>query len=230
MVEAETSDWRDAALEDFRRWLDRLPGDSPPEDGTGSEECDLHTLFAELAALRQEVRLQSREQGRSARDLDKARERYDAGIEAAQRQMADLSLFEERILKATERRCLLPFLEVRDALLRGRDAATRLAAPRGLWRRVPSGMAEVVDGYGMAVERFDRALDLVGVEVLHPLGERFDADTMHAVHTRRVSGVADQEVVEELRCGFLRSGVVLRFAEVVVNRLGGAEETKEESE
>ena len=147
----------------------------------------------------------------------------------------ELTAFLQRLALAVPREgadslsmCLVSDRKMREynRHFRGRDAATRLAARRGLWRRVPSGAEEVVDGYGMAIERFDRALDLVGVEVLHPLGERFDADTMRAVHTRRASGVADQEVVEELRCGFVRSGVVLRFAEVVVNRVGATEEDR----
>ena len=66
-------DWKERALEDFREWLDDLPG--PAEDGGEDEDAeggvgephaiDLRDLFAEFAALRQEVRLQNREQSRA---------------------------------------------------------------------------------------------------------------------------------------------------------------------
>jgi len=212
------SEWKERVLEDFRQWLEVQPETPAPSTRPASEECDLHTLFTELAALRQEIRLQSREQTRLARELAQAGERYDTAAGVSGQRGEELSAFEERIRREAERPCLLSFLEVRDALVRGRDAASKQAVPRGLWRRVLHGTEAIVEGYEMIIERFDRALASSGVEVVPSVGQPFDGRRMEALQTRRVEGTADQQVVEELRCGFAWDGEVLRVAEVVVNR------------
>ena len=217
-------DWRRSALADFAQWLDELGEDAPDAgDDTGeqeSPECDLHTLFAELAALRQEVRLQNREQSRAGRELAKAADRYDEAAALMQRHDADLAAFEKRIAREAENRCLRSVLEVRDALARGRDAAVELRErPAGLFRRPPRGVAGVAEGYEMALRRFDRMLSRFGVRRLQAAGRPFDSRTMHAVEIRRVEQVADGVVVEELLGGFVRGDDVLRLADVAVNRV-----------
>ena len=221
-------DWRRSALEDFAQWLDEFGEDAPDAgDVAGNDagelespECDLHTLFAELAALRQEVRLQNREQSRAGRELAKAVDRYDEAAALMQRHDADLAAFEKRIAREAENRCLRSVLEVRDALARGRDAAVELRErPAGLFRRPPRGVEGVAEGYEMALRRFDRMLSRLGVRRLQTTGRPFDSRTMHAVEIRRVEQVADGEVVEELLGGFVRDGDVLRLADVAVNRV-----------
>ena len=77
-------DWKQQALAEFRQWLDELDAAPPAaaeqeqEPDGGAAPCDLRDLFAELAALRQEVRLQNREQSRAGRELANAAARYDA--------------------------------------------------------------------------------------------------------------------------------------------------------
>ena len=158
-------DWKSLMLQDFKQWLENLP-EGAALDGKGKEaECDWHTLFAEFASLRQEIRLQNREQVKVVRDLEKVVEVGQASIDWFGRHTEGMADFEERIRQATERRCLLPFLEVRDALVRGRDAAAIIGGSRSLFRRPPPGIAGVMQGYEMAIERFDRALALAGARV-----------------------------------------------------------------
>jgi len=76
----------------------------------------------------------------------------------------------------------------------------------------------------MALSSLDRALSSVGVEPLQSLGQPFDARYMEAVRARTVAGVADQIVLQELRCGFSWQGETLRLAQVVVNRRGARDE------
>ena len=212
-------DWKQDVLEDFRRWLDAFE-EEPPEDGEPEPaECDLHDLFAEFAALRQEVRLQNREQSRAGRELAKAAAVYETAAAVAQRREEDLAALETRVSRAAEDRCLRAVLEVRDALVRGREAAVALRdRPRGLFRRPPQGIAGVAEGYELALRRFDRMLSGFGVRPVQTAGHPFDSRTMHAVEARRVEGVEDGTVVEELRSGFIRDGEVLRLADVAVNR------------
>ena len=216
-----SGDWKQRALDDFRQWLDDVAEDSPDLDAEDQEppECDLRDLFAEFAALRQEIRLQNREQSKAGRELAKAAAGYEAAAHRIQRREDDLTAFETRIAREAENRCLRSVLEVRDTLMRGREAAARLRERPGLFRRPPRGIAGVVEGYEMAVRRFDRMLSRFGVRLLQTTGHPFDSRTMHAVETRRVEQAEDGVVVEELLSGFTRDGEVLRLADVAVNRL-----------
>ena len=233
--------WKERALDDFRRWLDELEEIPPAAEGE-PPSCDLHDLFSELAALRQEVRLQNREQSRAGRELANAAARYDAIDRTPRRRDEELDALERRVARAAEDRCLLSVLDLRDALVRGREAARRLrkagkkagktagkkpgrkrALPRKPFRRLQPAIAGVVDGYELALRRCDRALARFGVHGVPAVGARFDARTMHAVETRRVADREDGVVVDELVSGFVRDGEVLRLAEVAVNRVQGAE-------
>lgn len=216
-------DWKREALEDFQRWLDALDGEPPEPGETGAADCDLRDLFAEFAALRQEIRLQNREQSRAGRELAAAAERYDTAVRREERRGETLAAFEKRVSTTAEDRCLAETLEVRDALERGRDAAVRLRERPGLFRRPPRGAAGVVEGYELALKRFDRMLSRFDVRRVRTVGRPFDARVMHAVDVRRVERVEDGLVVEELRSGFVRRDDVLRLAEVAVNRLDGQE-------
>lgn len=198
--------WKAAVLADFGAWLDELDDDPQPTGEPAHDRApaalagpDLHALYSELASLRQELRLQTREQARSLRQ---AQEERAGQLEEARR--------------GATRGLLMPMLEVRDALVRGLAAADLAASRRWLRMR---GAQEVAAGYAMALERFDRALHGAGVRQVATVGEPFDARTMVAVQARRDSTAADGTVVEELRPGFVaEDGAVLRAAEVVVRR------------
>ena len=235
---AMAGDWKERALDDFRRWLDELEEMPPAGAEQEPPSCDLHDLFAELAALRQEVRLQNREQSRAGRELANAAARYDAIDRTTRRRDEELAALERRVARAAEDRCLLSVLDLRDALVRGRAAARKLrkagktagkkagrkrALRRKPFRRLQPAIAGVVDGYELALRRCDRALARYDVRAVPAVGGRFDARTMHAVETRRVADREDGVVVDEFVSGFVRDGEVLRLAEVAVNRVQGAE-------
>ena len=217
-------DWKREALEDFRQWLDAADEEPPEPAAADAADCDLRDLFAEFAALRQEIRLQNREQARAGRELAAAAERYDAAARQAERGGETLAAFEQRVSGTAEDRCLAATLEVRDALERGREAAVRLRGRPRLFRRPPRGVAGVVEGYELAIKRFDRMLSRFDVRRVRTVGRPFDARVMHAVDVRRVERAGDGLVVEELRSGFVRRDDVLRLADVAVNRLHQAQE------
>ena len=191
-------DWRQRALDDFRQWLDAAAEQPPAHEATEAPDHDLRDLFAEFAALRQEIRLQNREQARAGQTL---------------------AAFERRVARTAEDRCLLETLEVRDALVRGRRAAVRLRDRPRLFGWPPRGVAGVVEGYELAIGRVDRMLSRLDVRRVETVGRRFDGRVMQAVEARRVERVGDGLVVEELRSGFVRRDDVLRPADVAVNRL-----------
>ena len=230
-ADRKQDDWKRQALADFSRWLEELAADPPAAADGEPTTCDLHDLFAELAALRQEVRLQNREQSRAGRELTKAAAGYEAVVRMTRRRDEELAAFERRVARTAEDRCLLPVLDLRDALERGWEAARRVGARRRPFRRLPPEFGGVVEGYELAVRRCDRLLTRFGVQRVSTVGAPFDSRTMHAIETRRLEAGADGAVVEEFVSGFVRHDAVLRLAEVAVNRLtasrlNGAEEER----
>ena len=172
---------------------------------TDAVGCDLRDLFAELAALRQEVRLQNREQARAAR-----------GDEA-------LAMLEERACRTAEDRCLAATLKVRDALVRGRDAAVRLRIGPGC-----SGARRAVSPASSRATslRSDGSTGCSPVLTsgawrpwAGPSTARSCTRWRRAASTGWTSGL----VVEELRSGIVRGDVVLRLADVALNRRNGQE-------
>lgn len=213
-----SDDRRARILADFSRWLDELP-EGPGDSGEVDQpDPDLRDIFAEMAALRQEVRIQNREQSKAGRELAQAAERFDSMFALMKRHSEELAAFEKRISRQSENTCLRTFLEVRDALDRGLEAAMELRNRHGLFRRPPRGIRGVTEGYEIAIRKFDRMLSQFGVQRLRTTGQPFDARTMRAMETRHDGAAESGVVVGELLSGFVRDGEVLRLADVAVNQ------------
>ena len=214
-------DWKEKAFEDFSAWLSALPEKPATEKLTTGESatmdsCDLFTLLSEFTALRQEIRIQNREQDKTLSTLTGFIEAFQETSNLFKDRTRALSELEENIRKSSEKRTVLPFLEVRDALVRGLGASTAIAASKSFFRPAPRGIEGVVEGYEMALRRMDRALTSVNVMPVETVGKRFDPKTMKAVDKRSASGLENGMIVEELLTGFVRGQEVLRTAEVVV--------------
>lgn len=224
----EINGWKDKALMDFKAWLDDLPEDGIPAQGGSAERgspdhvpmdaCDLYTLLTEFTALRQEIKLQTREQNNAIRihgDLvDGARE-YAALFRDRTQHLENL---EERIRLACEVRTCEHFFDIRDALTRGREAV-RAALDSGVYfRRASRRRIEgVLEGYEMALRRFDRILIKFGITPVVAMGQPFNPAFMRAVGKRNDPKKETGCILEEHLCGFVKGEEILRIAEVVVN-------------
>ena len=212
--------WKARALDDFRRWLEDAP-EADEGNGDAADDpfsWDWHELVRDLAALRQEVKWQNREQSKATRELLHAKQFYESATETARLESMALADFERRISGASEDRCLQAFLDVRDALVRGREEAARLGKRRFVLQGTRRRFAAMVEGYGLALRRFDRVLARFDVAPVKAVGRTFDPRTMRATRTCARDDIADGEVVRETVEGFLRFDRVLRTAEVTVNR------------
>jgi len=112
----------------------------------------------------------------------------------------------------------LPFLDVRDGLIRGLESAKATAATKRLFIRPPQGIEGIVNGYEMALRRFDRALSYFGISLVDALGRPFDPATMRAVGQGSDLNKKTGIVIEEQVGGFVRRNEVIRTAEVIVNK------------
>lgn len=211
---------KERLLDQFRHYLDGIgeEADEPLLLEDDRSETDLLGVFVELAALRSEVRGESR-QVKDALDQFRA---VFAALESNQsrleqelaRHQAEAREREQALLRPL----LLAVLELRDRLVAGlaqpqrsRDWLARLRLRR------PGESEGFQEGLAIMLRRLDRILSERRVLAIDVIGRKFDPRLARAVGTRCDRATAAAIVVEEVRAGFLWGEDVLRVAEVIVN-------------
>ena len=191
----------------------------PPGEATrAANDCDLYTLLTEFIALRQEIRLQNREQHSALRAQQTATNSLEQAAGLFTEISGRLENMQALLQVKVEKQILLPFLDVRDPLVRGLAAAHQARVRRRFGRKPPKELAGVAEGYEMALRRFDRALAQVDIVPVETVGQPFDPNVMRAVSRAQVAGIAGGRVISEQAGGFVRGREVIRTAEVVVNQ------------
>jgi molecular chaperone GrpE len=214
---------KQSLVEQFRAHLDTLDDDTELEmmadadaiaDADVDTGTDLHSLYIEMAALRSEVRTESR----LVKDtLDLVRD-VVGRAETERARVAELER-EAALLKPL----LIDLIEVRDRLAAGvAGQSPAKAAPAPWYRRMLRGPDTTADawreGLRMTLNRFDRVLRERGVVPIDLAGKPFDPKLARAVGTTADAGLENGIVVQEVRSGFLWEGELLRPADVVVNK------------
>ena len=209
-------DEKERLIEEFRSCLEIYE----QSDEDGDNPVDLHTLLAEMAALKNEIRLESR-QFKSM--LDEMRNLGDALREQNERLNRDLDLAREQVASGkqkAERGLLLDMLDLRDRLQAGVDA--RASHTPSLFARLVPGETRFADSLGqglsLTLQRVDDALANYRVRPLDVVGKLLDPNLMRAVGVEVVEGKSDGVVVREARRGYFHGGELLRAAEVIVNK------------
>ena len=211
---------KESLLQQFRQYLDGI--DVFPDtagDDPGSGEADLFTVLVELAAVRNEVRTESRLVKEA---LDQFRGVFDT-LQSAQvtlQQQLKCSHAEARERgEALMRPLLLDLLDLHDRL----DAALKQTTPSPAkwldrWRRRPTELGNWREGIGITARRLDRVLEERRVRRMNLTGERFDPRLARVVDTTPASGAAPGVIVEEVRAGYMWDDDLLRIAEVIVSK------------
>ena len=212
---------KERLLDQLRHYLEGIEVLEEPAADPASTAADLFTVFVELAAVRNEVRTESRlvkealDQFRSVfGTLQSSHVTLEQELKRAQ---ADVQERGQALLRPL----LLDLLELRDRL----DATLQLpAAPPpgwlGRWRKKPAALEDWREGLGITSRRLDRILAERRVSRIDLAGARFDPRLARAVGTRQ-DALADPGIVlEEVRAGYLWDGELLRSAEVIVNQSG----------
>jgi molecular chaperone GrpE len=185
-------------------------------------------LLAEMAALKNEVRLQAR-QFKSA--LEQTQALSETLGEHNQTLTRDLERARAQAGQAkaqAERGLLLGLLELRDRLQAGLDAQTA-------WRPSPLlrllGDAErhsrsLREGSALTLQRLDELLTNHRVRPIAALGQALDPQCMQAVGIEWTPEAAEGVVLRELRRGYQQGHqqgtALLRSAEVIINKKGPA--------
>ena len=211
-------------LDRFRAYLDETPEVSPREEAAKVERrTDLYSLFAELATLKNEVRLESR-QVKTA--LDEFRAVFET-LQTSQTQLggeldrARAALPEQR--RAALKPVLLELVELHDRLETGLHVLqnyrpTVLSRLFGLGQRERALLQAIAQGQDISLRRLEQLLNSQQVTALPALGQPLDPHTMRAAEVEQRREVGNGIVTEELRRGYLWQGELLRLAEVKVNR------------
>ncbi|MDG4552052.1 MAG: nucleotide exchange factor GrpE [Candidatus Contendobacter sp.] len=214
---------KEQLLERFRAYLDELPDTALAEPGEETRQTDLYSLFGELVALKNEVRLESR-QVKAA--FDEFRTVFET-LQASQTQLGDeldrarAALPEQR--RAALKPVLLELVELHDRLKAGlrilrNYRPTALSRLFGLGRRERALLQALVQGQDISLRRLEQLLNSQEVVALPALGQPLDPHTMRAAEVEQRGDVGNGIVTEELRQGYLWQGKLLRLAEVKVNR------------
>lgn len=91
----------------------------------------------------------------------------------------------------------------------------------GAWQADTATVEALVEGVDLVERKFRQALEATGVEVLDPVGEKFDPNTMAAM--MRVSAESEEEddvVQDVMQKGYVLKGHLIRPAGVSVKKLG----------
>ena len=229
---------REEILRRFEAWLDRVLAAEEPPQGIAAEllaslsaetaantdgQCDLYSMRAAVTSLTQEVKLQ----GRSFKQLSETL----APLADMAPQLAEM---QREAQERARREVLDVLLDLRDRLGRGfetaranqtkmRDAQqsnwqARLLARLSFMRQASEGLAALVEGYRLSLERLDDVLAQSDVREIDCQGQPFDPGTMYAVDVEETEQAAEGTVVEVYRTGYEWKGEVHRAAQVKVAR------------
>ncbi len=172
-TEFSAESWKQKALDDFAVWLEQAP-EPPGDQKIAPDACDLYALMTEFVALRQEIRLQNREQHSVIRAQQAVGANLQSTSELVETLSAALEKLQGRLVEEARVNSVTPFLEVRDALVRGLAAAQRASRHPRWYQRAPKGLDAIAQGYAMALRRFDHALAQVDVTPIQTEGQSFD--------------------------------------------------------
>lgn len=216
-VMALDDEQKHALLNRFSTYLDELDGTSLTDTG---EQTDLFSLFVELAALKNEVKLESR-QVKTA--LDEFKDVF--GLLRNSHEQLTIDLERGRSERKDQRRIL-----VRPLLLELVDLQDRLQAGlqvirnhRGSWfawlhKRETRLIQAIAEAQEISLRRLQHFLATQHVSAIDSLGQALDPHTMKVVEIVHHADLDNGVVVEELRQGFNWEDDLLRPAEVKVNK------------
>lgn len=203
-------------VEEFRTCLEQWE----EQDADQGEPVDLRTLLGEMAALKNEVRLESRQFKSALEELKSFGEALRAHNERLARDLERARGEAAEAQRQAERRLLLGMLDLRDRLQAGTDAAAA-RRPSALARLVPGETRfarALSEGLTLTLQRLDELLATHRVRPIDALGQPLDPQRMRAVGVEAAPELPDGVVLREARRGFNHGGELLRAAEVIVNK------------
>ncbi len=208
-------------LERFAEYLDGFGELEETETTEFDQDVDLYTLFIELAGLKNEIKLESRQVKHA---LDHSRELMDALQQSSLRlnkELSELRQDETALREEAERELLLGVLELRDRIEASVQGIQGFK-PGKLFNRAHGRVKKMIDGVeqglDISLRRIDGLLSRYQVRPVSATGQQFDPEKMRAASIASDPEQQNGIVLNEIRKGYQRADKALRFAEVEVNK------------
>lgn len=203
-------------LSAFQTYLDNTELPETPESST-----DLYQLFTEMAALRTEVKAESRQFKTALDDFKQVIEHQQNNNESLSKALERHQAEQQRQVHAVQRDLLLDLLDIYDRMVAGLDALKQYTPGFFSGKHHKDFVDSVREGQSMTLRRMLQVLESHQVHPIEALGKPLDPHLMRAVETVSDPDYENACVVEELRKGFIWQQAVLRLAEVKVNKIHG---------
>lgn len=192
-----------------------------PED-EGSEQTDLFTLFGEMAALRNEVKIESRQFKTALEEFKSVFDLLRASHGALEKELEKSRNELQTQRKEITRSMLLEYIDIYDRLSAGLTVLGNYRPVFSLFGNTPQQdkffIKGVQDGQTMTLRRIEQILAKYQVQPIDALHNPVNPHWMVVVEVDNRPNVASGIVTEELRKGFLWGEEILRLAEVKVNK------------
>lgn len=205
---------KEKLIEQFCAYLDTY------QDSEETQQTDLFSLFTELAALRNEVKLESR-QVKNALDMFKSTfETVQSSYEQLNKELEHCRNEQRLQRRDLMRTLLLAFLEVYDRLEAGMAILNSYSPSSWAYfcKREIRLIRGLQEGQAMTLRRLDQLLASYKVHALEVLNKPLDPHCMRVMEVDSQPKLEKGIVTGELRKGFMWEGEILRPAEVKVNK------------
>lgn len=218
----ELSPDKQKLIHDFHAFIENLPDPALAE--TPLNHVDLLTLLQELAALKTEVKQESR-QLKSA--LDSFKEVFATLQQSHQtlsQELADRRQEQQHDLQKQKQLILKPLLlDLVDLYDRIKQAMELNPQHRPSWfarlfKRELTVIAALKESQEICLRRLEQLLSNHDVHPIPTENQPFNPHTMRAVALEHYPDLANDSIVQEIQAGFLWHDNVLRVAEVTINK------------
>ncbi|SEH06172.1 nucleotide exchange factor GrpE [Candidatus Venteria ishoeyi] len=209
-----TGTGKEQLLAQFSSYLDAVEPDLEAD-----KEADLFSLFTEMAALRNEVKIESRQFKSALEEFKQAFTVLQNSHERLNTELAQSKQTQQQALDKISKTLLLEFLELYDRLDAGLCALNAFQ-PKSHWfgtcDQEQHFIASIQEGQAMTLQRLEQILATHQVKAIDSFGRILDPHRMKAIETIKDETHEDGTVAEEFRKGFTWNDEVLRMAEVKV--------------
>lgn len=210
-----------ALLDEFKSLIQTESLQEPLPD---AKSMDLFSLFHELAELKNEVKLESRQ---IKNTLDDYKELI--GLLKSNNELLSQELKQQKEQQAKNRdqqrkEYALDLIEFCDYLTLSLDSMSHSRKTGWFSRRTQSAqfINQVLEGQSLLLTRFKALLKSMDVRPMQVVDKPFDSSIMCADQTCCLADRPNAQVIAELKTGYYMGSSILRPAHVLVNKLSGA--------
>ncbi len=204
-------------LEDFSAFLlhEQVPSASP------EHSVDLFSLLREMAELKNEVKLESRQIKKTLDDYKELIGLLKSNNELLSQELTQQHAFQQRTKEQQRKEYALKLIGFCDYLMFSLENMHQSRKTGWFSRRFGSEkfINKVIEGQNLLLLRFNAILKGLGVTPMSVVDNPFDPAIMCASETRCQPDRPNGVVISETQTGYFIDKSVLRLAGVIVNKL-----------